>query len=85
MGNGVPATVRGTGQVCLKLTSGKTLVLKDVLYVPSMNRNLISVSLLLRQGLKLVFESNKVIMSKFGVFVGKFPPFCSEPLFFLQL
>jgi len=71
MGNGVPAAVRGTGQVCLKMTSGKTLVLKDVLYVPSMNRNLVSVSLLLRQGLKLVFESNKVILSKFGVFVGK--------------
>jgi hypothetical protein len=46
-------------------------VLKDVLYVPSMNRNLISVSLLCRQGLKLVFESNKVVMSKFGTFVGK--------------
>ena len=46
MGNGVPAAVRGTGQVYLKLTSGKTLVLKDVLYVPLMSRNLISVSLL---------------------------------------
>ncbi|XP_035820931.1 uncharacterized protein, partial [Zea mays] len=54
MGNGVPAAVRGTGQVYLKLTSGKTLVLKDVLY-----------------GLKLVFESNKVVLSKFGTFVGK--------------
>jgi len=71
MGNGVPAAVRGTGQVYLKLTSGKTLVLKDVLYVPSMSRNLISVSLLCRQGLKLVFESNKVVLSKFGTFVGK--------------
>jgi hypothetical protein len=71
MGNGVPAAVRGTGQVYLKLTSGKTLVLKDVLYVPSMSRNLILVSLLCRQGLKLVFESNKVVLSKFGTFVGK--------------
>jgi hypothetical protein len=71
MGNGVLAAVRGTGQVYLKLTSGKTLVLKDVLYVPSMSQNLISVLLLYRQGLKLVFESNKVIMSKFDSFVGK--------------
>jgi hypothetical protein len=71
MGNDVPAAVRGTGQVYLKLTLGKTLVLKDVLYVPSMNQNLISVSLLCRQGLKLVFESNKVVLSKFGTFVGK--------------
>jgi hypothetical protein len=46
-------------------------MLKDVLYVPSMNQNLISVLLLCQQGLKLVFESNKVVMSKFGTFVGK--------------
>jgi hypothetical protein len=71
MGNGVPVAVRGTGQVYLKLTLGKTLVLKDVLYVPSMSWNLISVSLLCRQGLKLVFESNKVVLSKFDTFVGK--------------
>ena len=46
-------------------------MLNDVLYVPSMSRNLISASLLCRQGLKLVFESNKVVLSKFGTFVGK--------------
>jgi hypothetical protein len=46
-------------------------MLKDVLYVPSMSRNLISVSMLLRLGLKLVFEYNKVVLSKFGTFVGK--------------
>ena len=55
MGNGVPAAVQGTGQVCPKMTLGKTLILKDMLYAPSINRNLISVSLLLRQHLKLVF------------------------------
>jgi hypothetical protein len=71
MGNGVTAAIRGTGQVYLKLTLGKTLLLKDVLYVPSMSQNLISVSLLCRQCLKLVFESNKVVLSKFGTFVGK--------------
>jgi hypothetical protein len=71
MGNGVLATVQGIGQVCLKMTLGKTLILKDVPYVPSINWNLISMSLLLRQHLKLVFESNKLILSKFGVFVGK--------------
>jgi hypothetical protein len=71
MGNGVPAAIRGIGQVCLKMTSGKTIILKDVLFVPTINRNLISVSQLLRQGLKLVFESNKVILTKFGNFIGK--------------
>jgi hypothetical protein len=85
MVNGVPAAVRGTGQVYLKLTSGKTLVLKNVHYVPLMSRNLISVSLLLRHGLKLVFESywglsssegpqkcKLTMFSKYGLWTGIF-------------
>src|SRR3954464_11514561 len=36
-----------------------------------MNKNLVSGSLLCRDGFKLVFESNKVIVSKFGQFIGK--------------
>jgi hypothetical protein len=71
MGNGVVATVRGVEQVSLKLTSGKILVLKDVLYVPTMTRNLLSGSMLCRQGIKLVFESNKAVFTKSGSFVGK--------------
>jgi hypothetical protein len=71
MGNGAAATIRGVGQVSLKLPSGKILVLKDVLYVPTMTRNLLSGSMLCHQGIKLVFESNKVVFTKFGSFVGK--------------
>ena len=40
-------------------------------HAPSINRNLISGSLLCRDGFKLVFESNKVVISKFGNFIGK--------------
>jgi hypothetical protein len=42
-----------------------------VQHVPRINRNLISGSLLCRDGFKLVFESNKLILSKFGLFTGK--------------
>ena len=38
---------------------------------PSIKKNLISGSLLCRDGYKLVFESNKCILSKYGTFVGK--------------
>jgi hypothetical protein len=38
---------------------------------PSIRKNLISGSLLCRDGHKLVFESNKCVISKFGTFVGK--------------
>jgi hypothetical protein len=66
MGNGAHVAVRGVGTVDLKLTSGKTVQLKNVQHVPSIRKNLIS-----RDGYKLVFESNKCILSKYGTFVGK--------------
>ena len=40
-------------------------------HVPRINRNLISGSFLCRDGFKSVFESNKFIVSKFGLFTGK--------------
>ena len=71
MGNGSRASVRGVGTVDLKFTSGKTIQLKNVQHVPSINKNLVSGSLLCQDGFKLVFESNKVAISKCGQFVGK--------------
>jgi hypothetical protein len=71
MGNGSRAAVHGVGRVDLKLTSGKTLSLKNVQHVPGINGNIISGSLLCRDCFKLVFESNKFIISKFGMFIGK--------------
>jgi hypothetical protein len=71
MGNRAHASVRGVGTVDLKLTSGKTVQLNNVQHVPSIRKNLISGSLLCRDGYKLVFESNKSVLSKFGTFIGK--------------
>ncbi|KAL0317130.1 UNVERIFIED_CONTAM: hypothetical protein Sangu_2127300, partial [Sesamum angustifolium] len=71
MGNSTTAGVLGKGKIFLKLTSGKTLALIDVLYVPSLRRNLIFGSLLNKAGLKIVLEANKVIITKNGDFVGK--------------
>jgi hypothetical protein len=71
MGNGARVAVCGVGSVDLKLTSGKTVQLKNVHHVPSIKKNLISGSLLCRNGYKLVFESNKCVVSKYGTFVGK--------------
>ena len=69
--SGSHACVRGVGTVDLKFTSGKIVRLKNVHHVPSINKNLVSGSLLCRDGFKLVFESNKVVISKYGQFVGK--------------
>ncbi|WVZ82630.1 hypothetical protein U9M48_029876 [Paspalum notatum var. saurae] len=52
-------------------------------HVPSMNKNLVSGSLLLRDGFKVVLESNKVIVSRHGLFIGK--GYVSGGLFRLSL
>jgi hypothetical protein len=64
MGNNSHATVRGVGTVDLKFTSGKIVRLKNVHHVPSINKNLVSGSLLCRDGYKIVFESNKFVVSQ---------------------
>jgi hypothetical protein len=71
MGNGSNVSVCGVGSVDLKFTSEKTIRLKNVQHVPSINKNLVSGSLLCKDGFKLVFELNKCVVSKFGSFVGK--------------
>ncbi|KAK4382544.1 hypothetical protein Sango_2861300 [Sesamum angolense] len=82
MGNSATAGVMGKGKVLFKLTSGKILALLDVLYVPSLRRNLISGSLLNKVGLKIVLESDKVIISRNGDFIGK--GYLSDGLFVLN-
>ncbi|KAA0042258.1 ty1-copia retrotransposon protein [Cucumis melo var. makuwa] len=70
------------GKVILKLTSGKTLSLSNVLYVLSLRRNLVSGSLLNRAGLKIMLEGDKVVLTKNGEFVGK--GYLSNGLFVLN-
>jgi hypothetical protein len=71
MGNGSHARVLGVGTVSLKLTSENTMRLKNVQHVSTIKNNLVSDSLLCRDGFKLVFESNKCVLSKYENFVGK--------------
>ena len=46
MGYSRPSPVIGKGKVLLKLTYGKKLALSDVLHVPDIRSNLVSMSLL---------------------------------------
>jgi len=71
LGDSRTTSVLEKGKVLLKLTSGKTLALSDVLHVPSIRVNLISVVLLGKVGVKVSFESDKIVMTKNNVFVGK--------------
>ncbi|CAN0918509.1 Retrovirus-related Pol polyprotein from transposon TNT 1-94, partial [Linum grandiflorum] len=62
MGNASSSPIMGKGKINLSLTSGKILALHDVLFVPSLRRNLISAGLLIKTGLKLVLDADKLVI-----------------------
>ena len=83
MGNSSTSNVEGKGNVMLKFTFGKVVTLTDVLHVPEIRKNLVSVPILSEKGFKLVFESNRFILTKAGMYVGK--GYLAEGLFKLNV
>ncbi|XP_076922234.1 uncharacterized protein LOC143583951, partial [Bidens hawaiensis] len=71
MGNSATGEVKDEGNVVLKMTSGKELTLSIVLYLPEIRKNLVSGWRLNKFGFKMVIESDKVMLTKNGVYVGK--------------
>ena len=61
IGNGEYIAVKGKGTVAIKSLSG-TKILKDVLYVPEINQNLLSVGQMLERGFRVFFEDNKCLI-----------------------
>nr|GFA04881.1 zinc finger, CCHC-type [Tanacetum cinerariifolium] len=70
MGDDHFASVYGKGSVALEFSSEKIVTLFNMLYVPKLRKNLISGPMLNKCGYKQVYESDKYILSKSGVFVG---------------
>ncbi|XP_047952374.1 uncharacterized protein LOC125197908 [Salvia hispanica] len=60
MGNQALSDVLGIRNVILMMTSGVTITLKVVLHVPDIRKNLVSRSILVNRGFKLVFESDRL-------------------------
>ncbi|GJU90938.1 retrovirus-related pol polyprotein from transposon TNT 1-94 [Tanacetum coccineum] len=69
--NSATVDIKGEGDVVLKMTSEKELKLTNVLYVPEIRKNLVSGWLLNKFGFRLVFESDKFVLSKNQMYVGK--------------
>jgi hypothetical protein len=57
--NGVQADIEAVGDISLELADGFTIVLRDVLFVPSLHRNLISVSSLDKDSYECYFAHGK--------------------------
>ena len=70
MKNSTTSEINGQGKVVLKMTSGKELTLTNVLYVLEIYKNLMSL-LLNSHGFRLVFESDKFVLSNIRMCVGK--------------
>ena len=64
IGKSAIAKVLEKWNILLKLTSGKTLSLSDVLDIASLRRNIVCSSLLNRAGLKIALEAGKGILKK---------------------
>nr|GEY28310.1 hypothetical protein [Tanacetum cinerariifolium] len=64
------APVHGKGSVALEFSYEKTVTLFNVLYVPKLRKNLVSGPVLNKYGYKQVYDFDKYILSKCGVFVG---------------
>lgn len=75
--------VLGKDKVLLKLTSRRTLALNDILYVPNIRANLISVALLIKVRVKVSFESGKIVMTKNNIFIDK--GYYNQGLFVLNI
>ena len=71
MGDSRSFTLIGKGKVLLELTSRKVLSLSDVLHVPYIRWNIISLSLLGKEEVRVMFDSEKIALTKIDAFVGK--------------
>ena len=61
MGNATRVAAVAVGNVLLNFSSDRSLILRDCLYVPSIRRNLVSVSNLIKDGYFVYFNDSVVI------------------------
>jgi hypothetical protein len=83
VGNGASISAIAVGTLDLHLSSGLCLSLRDVYHVPSVFRNIISVSCLDAEGFCFVIDNSRMVISKDGLFYAN--AFISNGLYLLDL
>ena len=62
LGDEYQYTIKGSGESSYKLDSGKYMKMKDVLFVPRLKKNLISIFALDAKGIRVAFIDGQVII-----------------------
>ncbi|MCO5579718.1 hypothetical protein L7F22_033578 [Adiantum nelumboides] len=60
--NNASYPIKGVGKILITISDGSDLCLPDVLYVPEIKKNLLSVSSLAKNGLRVIFEDDRCIV-----------------------
>ncbi|MCO5582941.1 hypothetical protein L7F22_036844 [Adiantum nelumboides] len=60
--NNVSYPIKGVGKILITISDGSDLCLPDVLYIPGIKKNLLSVSSLAKNGLWVIFEDDRCIV-----------------------
>jgi hypothetical protein len=68
--NGVQADIEAVGDISLELAGGFTILLRDVLFVPSLHKNLLSVSRLDKDNYQCYFAHGKCAIWFKDAFMG---------------
>ena len=70
MGNGTSEDAIGVGSYQLHLPSGRTILLHNVLHVPGIRHNLLSVTALISFGFSFEFSNNGLVIFADGILYG---------------
>ena len=62
LGDDYQYPIKGSGEASYKLNSRKSLKMKDVLYVPGLKKNLLSIFSLYAKGLRVAFVDGQVLI-----------------------
>ena len=79
----IVVSILGKGKILLKYTFGKTLILNDVLHVPSVWVNLIFGALPRKTSVKISCEFDKIVMTVSNMYIGD--NYCNQGLFILSV
>ena len=70
VGNGARVAALEIGDYSLSLPSGLVILLKNCYFVPTMSRNIISVSCLDMEGFSFIIQNNMLSIHREGIFYG---------------